>query len=68
MELMVEEIVEIEVEFDCPINGRMVQKVKVKRLKPVVTGPVFVVSSSDDEIDNLDKTEESDLPLYDEGE
>jgi hypothetical protein len=61
---MVEEIVEIEVEFNCPINGRMVQKVKVKRLKSVATGPVFVVSSSNEEIDTLDKIDDSEQPIF----
>lgn len=63
----VEEIVEVEVEFDCPVRGKVKQKVKVKRLKPVEVNVGAIVSSSDD-IDLLDKEDASDLPLYDEDE
>ncbi len=54
---MVEEIVEVEVEFMCPKRGLVKQKVKMKKLKKVTdAGPrVFVGASS--VIDDLEQEE-----------
>lgn len=59
----VEDVIETEVEFDCPVRGRVKQKVKIKKLKPVENDARAIVGSSDD-IDGIDG-EETDLPLYD---
>lgn len=56
---MVEEVVEVEVEFNCPVRGKIKQKVKMKKLKKVKTEEkVFVGAQSI--IDDLEK-EESEL-------
>ena len=53
---MVEEIVEVEVEFNCPVRGKIKQKVKMKKLKKVKTEErVFVGAQSI--IDDLEKEE-----------
>lgn len=56
------EIVEEEIEFNCPVRGRVKQKVKVKRLKPVKVEQLEVVSTSDaaEAIDAID----SGLEIY----
>lgn len=61
------EIVEEEIEFNCPIRGRVKQKVKVKRLKTVKVNQLDVVGTSDvaEAIDAMD----SGLEIYaDEGD
>ena len=52
----IEEIVEVEVDFICPIRGKIKQKVKMKRLKKVTTEQkVFVGAQSI--IDDLEAKE-----------
>lgn len=54
---MVEEVVEVEVEFNCPVRGKIKQKVKMKKLKKVKTEDrVFVGAQSI--IDDLEKEEQ----------
>lgn len=50
------EIVEEEIEFNCPVRGRIKQKVKVKRLKAVKVHQLDVVATSDaaEAIDAMD--------------
>ena len=62
---MVEEVVEVEVEFICPVKGKVKQKVKMKRLKPVEVSVGAVIASSED-LDNLDADDTSDIPIDDE--
>lgn len=53
----IEEIVEIEVWFDCPVRGKIKQKVKMKRLKKVVSeSKVFVGAQSI--LDDIEKEEQ----------
>lgn len=60
------EIVEKEIEFICPVRGRIKQKVKVKKLKPVKVNQHEVVGTSDaaEAIDAID----SGLDIYAESE
>jgi hypothetical protein len=58
----VEDTVEVEIEFDCPVRGKVKQKVKVKKLKTVEVNVGAIVNSSDD-IDALD-AKDNELPLY----
>ncbi len=58
----IEEIVEIEVEFICPKRGKVKQKVKVKKLKPIKVDGVQQVTAKD-EIDKIDKEDDS-LSMY----
>jgi hypothetical protein len=52
----IEEIVEVEVEFNCPVRGKIKQKVKVKKLKKVVNDQrTFVGAQSI--IDDIEKEE-----------
>jgi hypothetical protein len=64
---MIEEVVEVEVEFICPVKGKIKQKVKMKRLKPIEVSVGSIVASNDD-LDALDGGDTSDLPIYDEEE
>lgn len=60
---MVEDVVEVEVEFNCPVRGKIKQKVKMKKLKKVKTEDrVFVGAQSI--IDDLEK-EESEIATTD---
>lgn len=45
---MVEEILEIEVEYVCPKRGKVKEKVKMKRLKPIKVDMQYVVGAKDD--------------------
>jgi hypothetical protein len=60
----IQEIVEVEVEFTCPVRGKVKQKVKMKRLKSVKVDARQFIGQSDD-IENLDKSSDVDeeLPL-----
>ena len=62
---MIDDVVEIEMEFFCPKRGKIKQKVKVKKLKPIVPNIKHVMNTSSRE-DIIDSEEE--LPLYDEME
>ncbi len=53
---MVEEIVEVEVEFNCPVRGKIKQKVKMKKLKKVKTEDYTFVGAKSI-IDDLEKEE-----------
>lgn len=54
----VEEIVEVEIEFNCPVRGLIKQKVKMKKMKKVIVDErVFVGAQSI--IDDLEKEETS---------
>jgi len=50
------EIVEEQIEFNCPVRGRITQKVKVKRLKAVKVQQLDVVGTADvaEAIDAID--------------
>jgi hypothetical protein len=53
---MIEEIVEVEIEFICPIRGKIKQKTKVKKMKKVkIEHKLFVGAQS--LIDDLEKEE-----------
>lgn len=57
----VEEIVEVEIDFVCPVRGKIKQKVKMKRLKKIKTEQkVFVGAQSI--IDDIE-AKEDDLSL-----
>jgi hypothetical protein len=61
----IQEIIEVEVEFTCPIRGKIKQKVKMKRLKSIKVDARQFISHSND-IENLDKSsleDEDQLPL-----
>lgn len=64
---MVEEIVTEEIEFNCPIRGKVKQKVKVKRLKKVNTDSRPIMNATQDAVDALDR-EDDGLTIYDETE
>lgn len=54
---MIEEIVEVEVEFMCPKRGLVKQKVKMKRLKKITdSGPKTFMGASS-VIDDLEQEE-----------
>lgn len=55
----VEEIVEVEVEFNCPVRGKIKQKVKMKRLKKVTTDPHRTFVGAQSIIDDLEAKEDS---------
>lgn len=56
------EVVEEDVEFNCPVRGRIKQKVKVKRLKSIKINHLEMVATSDaaEAIDAID----SGLEIY----
>lgn len=65
----IEEIYEEEVTFTCPVRGKVTQKVKIKRFKPLTEQMAFnpmptLGSSAIDELDNKDDG----LSIYKEGE
>lgn len=43
----IEEIVEVEIEYICPKRGKVKQKVKMKKLKPVKVDPIYKINSLD---------------------
>ena len=59
---MVKEIVEIEVEFDCPVRGKVKQKVKMKRLKSIKD--IMKAQVNIEGIDSIDK--DTEIQAYDE--
>lgn len=61
---MVEEIIEQEIEFICPVRGKVKQKVKIKRLKKPTAITVNPAVVSNDEISKIDGRDE--LESYDE--
>jgi hypothetical protein len=61
---MVEEVIVQEIEFDCPVRGKVKQKVKIKRLKKG-NGDYKPVIKASDAIDALDR-EDDGLTMYDE--
>lgn len=62
----IQRIYEEIVEFDCPVRGRVKQKVKIKRFKTLNEQTKQLMASSDD----IDKLEDSDdgLAIYNDGE
>lgn len=63
---MIEEIVEIEMEFICPKRGKVKQKVKVKRLKSLQKDSHQIIDTKDP-IENLDKDDySSDVEILEE--
>lgn len=56
------EEVEIEVEFTCPIRGKVKQKVKVKKIKSIVPQHKNIVVSSD-VVTDLDSKDDG-LEIY----
>jgi hypothetical protein len=54
---------ETEVEFMCPVRGKIKQKVKVKKLKPASTDFIHLIPSSEDALANI---EDDGLDIYDE--
>ena len=63
----IERIYEEEVTFTCPVRGKVTQKVKIKKFKPLGEqgGKHIVVSS--DSIDELEKNDDG-LSIYNDGE
>lgn len=52
----VEEVVEVEIEYVCPKRGKVKQRVKMKRLKPVrVDQPSMILTS--DYLSSLERSE-----------
>lgn len=50
---LIEEIVETTIEFICPVRGKVKQKVKVKKIKPVKVDSKQAISTEPlDEIDD----------------
>ena len=64
----IEEIYEEEVTFDCPVRGKVKQKVKIKRFKPLTEqdGKHLVVSVSE-LAEKLDEKDDG-LSIYNDGE
>jgi hypothetical protein len=64
----IEEIYEEEVEFNCPVRGKIKQKVKIKRFKPLAEQEAKHLMVSITEL--VDKLEEKDdgLSIYSDGE
>jgi translation elongation factor P/translation initiation factor 5A len=62
----VEEIVIQEIEFICPVRGKVKQKVKIKRLKKG-NGETRPIINASDAIDALDR-EDDGLTMYDESD
>lgn len=56
----IQEIVEREVIVNCPVRGLIVQKVKVKILKPVSADTKQVIETKD----YIDKIEDDETPIY----
>lgn len=63
----IEEIVEQEVEFICPVRGKIKQKVKIKRLKKLIVDNRTAIKATEDALDALDK-EDDGLTIYNENE
>ena len=58
----IEEIVEMEIEVKDPVTGKMIkQKVKVKKLKKIVTSAPKVFMGASSVIDDLEKQENEQL-------
>jgi transcriptional regulator of heat shock response len=64
----IEEVYEEVVEFNCPIRGKVKQKVKIKRFKPLAEQQTKHLIASITEL--VDKLEEQDdgLSIYSDGE
>jgi hypothetical protein len=60
----IEEIYEDEISFNCPVRGKVTQKVKVKRFKPLYEQAVKHVLAVKEDVDSLDK-EDDGLSIYD---
>jgi hypothetical protein len=55
----VEEIIEQEVTYTCPVRGKVTEKVKIKKLKPKATSSqITVIESNDDLLAKLDKDDD----------
>lgn len=63
----VEEIYEEEVEFTCPVRGRVKQIVKIKRYKTAIIEDGKHVLVSNDQIDKLEERDDG-LSIYSDGE
>lgn len=63
----IQEVYEQEVEFNCPIRGKIKQKVKIKRYKAASDGAIKHVLNSSDSIDKLDEQDDG-LSIYSDGE
>jgi hypothetical protein len=59
---MIDDIVEVEIEFTCPIKGKVKQKVKMKRLKSMKDNAKQVITNSED-LASLD--DDNELPPLD---
>lgn len=53
----IEEIVDVEIEFICPIRGKVKQKVKMKRLKKVAPNENRTFMGASSLIDDLESKE-----------
>jgi hypothetical protein len=56
----IKEIVEREIEIDCPVRGKIKKKVKVKILKPVTIDTKQIIETKD----YIDKIDDDDSPIY----
>ena len=64
----IEEIYEEEVTFDCPVRGKVKQKVKVKRFKPLAEQEQkHLVASISELVERLDEKDDG-LSIYSDGE
>lgn len=63
----IEEIYEQEVTFTCPVRGKVTQKVKIKRFKPLGEHAAKHVLQSSDSIDRLEEDDDG-LSIYSDGE
>jgi hypothetical protein len=64
----IEEIYEQEVTFECPVRGKVTQKVKIKRYRATASNEgVKHVLKSSDSIDSLEEHDDG-LSIYSDGE
>ena len=62
----VEDTFETWIEYTCPVRGKVREKVKVKKLKPSQTEYPHIVNSSEDVIDKVEESDDSELSEQDE--
>jgi len=63
----IEDIIEQDIEFLCPVRGKVKQKVKIKKLKKLIIDNRTAIKATEDALDALDK-EDDGLTIYSENE
>jgi len=63
----IQEVYEQDVEFVCPVRGKVVQKVKIKKYKTAMEQNGRHILIGKESLDDIEKTDDG-LSIYDDGE